>query len=170
MRMREFGRWTRYIRVGSNSPRLEFATRHGLGGKGNWIDQTTEIGYVTRGGTSGLDIGQRKERDHVMGKYVLFGLLFAAVLSLAGCERSDHVIVQRDSYGRLSECLILMNVLSDTYEESRDGVKWDGASGNRFHVNGPYTSAQVAYGNWGDAWKQLGLTEEECRKIHEKDP
>lgn len=106
---------------------------------------------------------------------VLSGLL---VLGCAGWSRScssgmaesfgaDWVVVQYDLAGRPFRCWKL-NGASITNEEHSDGVYWVGNGGNLVHISGMYNRIQVENNQWNSAFNEVGLSEEQCKKIQKK--
>lgn len=77
---------------------------------------------------------------------------------------SDWVIVQLDLEGEPFRCWKLLDT-SITNESQSDGIYWENQDGHLVHISGLYNRVQVHGGNWGQAFEELGLTDESCRYI-----
>lgn len=113
-------------------------------------------------------------------------LILVFLTSCAGINRScsscwasaagaDWVVVKNDLNGKPFRCWTLSNV-SITSEQNSDGVYWKSSNGHLVHVAGNYDYVQVqgkvqwgAGGDaWGSAYAELGLTEETCKLLRER--
>jgi len=90
--------------------------------------------------------------------------------SCASCNAesfgADWVVVQMDLAGQPVRCWELRNV-SITNEPHSDGIYWEGTGGNLVHISGFYNRVQVTGGQWDAAFREVGLTQAECRRIRE---
>ena len=82
---------------------------------------------------------------------------------------ADWVVVElTEVNGTPYRCWQLEGVALSS-ENGSDGIYWkDTVSGNLIHVSGSYDYVQVVRGNWYDAFKQINMTEEACRVVHNR--
>jgi hypothetical protein len=104
-------------------------------------------------------------------------LALALLSGCAGMERgcssynanafgADWVIVQMDDRGSPYRCWTL-NDVSVSNEEASDGIYWLSPNGHLVHISGHYNRVQVEGSRWDEAYRELGLTEELCRRVQE---
>lgn len=102
-------------------------------------------------------------------------VLAIALTGCAGMERgcsstvaesfgADWVIVKTDFSGKAYRCWVLEDT-SVTNEQASDGIYWKSESGQLVHISGFYDRVQVTHGDWPAAFKELGITKEECTAL-----
>lgn len=105
-------------------------------------------------------------------KYLLFAL---ALVGCTGMERgcsvlvaenlgADWIILKTDMAGKPFRCWQLEDA-SVTNESASDGIYWKAPNGHLVHVSGFYDRVQVTGGDWNGAFKELGLTAEQCKAL-----
>lgn len=91
--------------------------------------------------------------------------------SCTGCIAQEFgaswVVTQNDMQGHPFRCWKLENV-SVANEQGSDGIQWKSPDGHMVHLAGQYNRVQVDGGNWTSAFAELGLTEETCKMIRER--
>lgn len=110
--------------------------------------------------------------------------LLLLVLFLTGCAAisrdctscwaegvgSEWLVVQLSATsGEPVRCWKLEGKTSITSESRSDGIYWkDLDSGNMIHIAGFYNYIQVKNSAWEPAFKQLGITQEQCQALFNK--
>ena len=107
-------------------------------------------------------------------------LMLVFLTSCAGLNRScsscwasaagaDWVVVKNDLNGKPFRCWALSSV-SITSENQSDGIYWKSPSGHLVHVAGNYDYVQVVgMAQWESAYAELGLTEDTCKLLRERE-
>jgi len=102
-------------------------------------------------------------------KLVLWLMLLSGCAGLerdvaSGCASNvgaDWVIVQFDAYGKPFGCWALKDT-SVSNEPASDGIYWLSPDGHLVHISGFYNRVQVARGRWNSAFRELGISSDEC--------
>jgi hypothetical protein len=105
-------------------------------------------------------------------RLALLGLLFGGCAGMqrscsAGCASdwgADWVVAQYDMAGHPYRCWELHGTSIDN-EGASDGVYWLSPDGHLVHISGTYNRVQVEGGQWDSAYRELGLTAEECARL-----
>lgn len=95
------------------------------------------------------------------------------VASCAGTVRScsscsaesfggDWVVVQYTLSGQVLHCWRLPNT-SIVNESDSDGIYWENPEGSLVHISNFYNRVQVSDGNWDSAYRELSVTESQCK-------